>query len=564
MHPCVAYQAFKTLGGVDQFLGLRFVLVGRSQRGRVFQRLVDGDVEGGGNHLPNAIHLGVGNVHGAPGIFDRRLGRHGPEGDDLRHVVASILLGDVVDHLAAAVHAEVNIDVRQADALRIEEALEQQLILQWINVGDAESVGHHRTCCRSAARPDWDVALFGVADEVPDDEKVAGELHLPDHADLARQALLVLFQRMFQPPCGLEFPQNIEPMGKALPGDVLKVVRQRVTGRHLKLGKRIVNFFQPNVAAFRDLQGPRRHVLISQENLLHLDGALHGKLVATEFQAVGVVDGFTHLNAEHHVLRMGVILAEIVAVIGRDQRDVEFLLQLQQVRLDARFLRQSLVLNFEIEISFAKNVAKRNRGFASCVVLPFREVLGDFALKTRRQTNQPPGVLGQEFLADPGSVVEAVQRCFGDNLDQIAIAFVILSQHDEVVVAVAFLVGAMVLFLADVKLAAQNRLHARLFGVVEEFHSAEDVAMVGHGDIFGAVKFFNDAKEAGVKPILGCELYICKKEDHRTDKEGDSYNHLVVLAENDEGYRNLVKIVSEASLHGFYYRPRVSKKFLAE
>ena len=90
------------------------------------------------------------------------------------------------------------------------------------------------------------------------------------------------------------------------------------------------------------------------------------------------------------------------------------------------------------------------------------------------------------------------------------------------------------------------------------------VAMTDHGNIFGAVAFVNAAKEAGVKPILGCELYICKKEDHRADKEGDSYNHLVVLAENEEGYRNLVKIVSEASLHGFYYKPRVSKKFLAE
>jgi DNA polymerase-3 subunit alpha len=90
------------------------------------------------------------------------------------------------------------------------------------------------------------------------------------------------------------------------------------------------------------------------------------------------------------------------------------------------------------------------------------------------------------------------------------------------------------------------------------------VAMTDHGNIFGAVAFANSAKEAGVKPILGCELYICKREDHRTDKEGDSYNHLIVLAENEEGYRNLVKIVSEASLHGFYYKPRVSKKFLAE
>jgi DNA polymerase-3 subunit alpha len=90
------------------------------------------------------------------------------------------------------------------------------------------------------------------------------------------------------------------------------------------------------------------------------------------------------------------------------------------------------------------------------------------------------------------------------------------------------------------------------------------VAMTDHGNIFGAVEFANAAKEVGVKPILGCELYICKKEDHRAAPEGDSYNHLIVLAENDEGYRNLVKIASEASLNGFYYKPRVSKRFLAE
>ena len=90
------------------------------------------------------------------------------------------------------------------------------------------------------------------------------------------------------------------------------------------------------------------------------------------------------------------------------------------------------------------------------------------------------------------------------------------------------------------------------------------VAMTDHGNIFGAVHFFNAAKAAEVKPILGCELYICKKEDHREPPEGDSYNHLIVLAENEDGYRNLTKIVSEASLHGFYYKPRVSKRFLSE
>jgi DNA polymerase-3 subunit alpha len=92
----------------------------------------------------------------------------------------------------------------------------------------------------------------------------------------------------------------------------------------------------------------------------------------------------------------------------------------------------------------------------------------------------------------------------------------------------------------------------------------KSVAMTDHGNIYGAVHFFEAAKKRGVKPILGCELYICKNEDHRAPGDGDENNHLLVLAQNEEGYRNLVRITSEASLHGFYRKPRVSKRYLAE
>src|SRR5512144_1968145 len=93
------------------------------------------------------------------------------------------------------------------------------------------------------------------------------------------------------------------------------------------------------------------------------------------------------------------------------------------------------------------------------------------------------------------------------------------------------------------------------------------VAMTDHGNIFGAFSFFHAAKSKAVKPIIGCELYVCKKDDHdtsRTAPDGYTYNHLLVLAENEEGYRNLVKITSEASLRVFYYKPRIAKRFLAE
>jgi len=91
-------------------------------------------------------------------------------------------------------------------------------------------------------------------------------------------------------------------------------------------------------------------------------------------------------------------------------------------------------------------------------------------------------------------------------------------------------------------------------------------AMTDHGNIFGAVHFFDAMKKKSLKPILGCELYICKEEDHRREfaDPTSKYNHLLLLAENEAGYRNLVRLTSEAALHGFYKKPRVSKNFLAK
>jgi DNA polymerase III subunit alpha len=86
-------------------------------------------------------------------------------------------------------------------------------------------------------------------------------------------------------------------------------------------------------------------------------------------------------------------------------------------------------------------------------------------------------------------------------------------------------------------------------------------AMTDHGNIYGAVHFFNAMQKKNLKPILGCELYISTEPDHRT--RAGKYNHFLVLAENEEGYRNLVRLTSEAALHGFYNKPRVSKEFLA-
>jgi len=88
------------------------------------------------------------------------------------------------------------------------------------------------------------------------------------------------------------------------------------------------------------------------------------------------------------------------------------------------------------------------------------------------------------------------------------------------------------------------------------------VAMTDHGNLFGAVQFYNAAKASGVHPVIGCEVYV-SQEGHQTRSSTDRYNHLVLLCEDQEGYRNLIDLVSTSYLNGFYYKPRIDMDLLS-
>lgn len=93
------------------------------------------------------------------------------------------------------------------------------------------------------------------------------------------------------------------------------------------------------------------------------------------------------------------------------------------------------------------------------------------------------------------------------------------------------------------------------------------VAMTDHGNMFGAVEFYREAMKQGIKPIIGCEIYVAptsRFEKKGVDKGPKEYNnHLILLAMNHEGYRNLCKLVSLGYMEGFYYKPRIDKELLA-
>ena len=93
------------------------------------------------------------------------------------------------------------------------------------------------------------------------------------------------------------------------------------------------------------------------------------------------------------------------------------------------------------------------------------------------------------------------------------------------------------------------------------------IAMTDHGNLFGAVDFYTGAKKYGLKPIIGCEVYVApeglrdKKENYRLR---DAAHHLILLVKDDIGYKNLLNMITISYLEGFYYKPRIDKDLLTE
>ena len=101
-------------------------------------------------------------------------------------------------------------------------------------------------------------------------------------------------------------------------------------------------------------------------------------------------------------------------------------------------------------------------------------------------------------------------------------------------------------------------------GYEEHAPGMDTIAITDHGCLFGVIEFYNECKKQGIKPIIGMEAYVAQGSRlDRTPGRGSS-NHLVLLAKNETGYRNLMKLVSRAYLEGYWYKPRADRELLAE
>ena len=356
--------------GVDQIMDLRVSVIKRLQVRADLKCLFQRHFQIRRDQLCHPIHILIAHAHNTAHIAHCSAGGHRAKGHDLGYMVAAVFLVYIVDDLLTALVAEVNIEVGHRDALRIQEAFKNQVIADGVNVGNANAVGSQAARAGAAPRPHGNVVAFGIVDEVVDDEVIVRVPHRLDDIDLIGQTFL---QRIGHLPGVTAF--------QSLPAELLKVGLILHTVRGLEIrqlclaeGKRKVALLCDFICVFAGL---RHH----REQLVHLSGAFQIELISLKLHPIHIVDGLAGLDAEQDALHLGVLLRDIVGIVGCRHRDTGFPREADKLRQNDPVLLQTVILQFNVVVALAEKVPIPQRRLLGTVVIPCQNRSGNLACK---------------------------------------------------------------------------------------------------------------------------------------------------------------------------------------
>ncbi len=215
---------------------------------------------------------------------------------------------------------------------------------------------------------------------------------------------------------------------------------------------------------------------------MHLLRRLHVEVVGGVLQAVRVGEVLLGADAEQHVVREGVVLAQVVAVVRDHERDAGAARDPPQDLVGEPLLGNSVVLHFEVEVAFAEDLQEVARGGLGFLLLVADDLLVDLALEAGRQADEPLAVLAEQLLVDAGLVVEALEVGRRGELQEVPVPRLVSRQEHQVIAAAAARSAVQAAALRHVGLDADDRLDLGGLAPGVELDGAEHVAMVGEGD----------------------------------------------------------------------------------
>ncbi len=462
----LADQPLERRREVDDLADELVAVVGLPELGALLHAVREVDLRPLGDELRDPVDRAVRDVEHAAGVPDRGPRHHRPEGDDLRDAIAAVLLGDVVDDLVAAEDREVDVDVRHRLATRVQEALEEEVVLDRVDVRDLEAVGDERARRRAAPGPDPDPVPLREGDEVPDDQEVVGEPHLADRLELELEPLLELRR------------DALVALREPVLAQLDEVVEGVAAVRRREVREQDPAELHRDRAALGELERAGERLGIVREVRGHLRRRLEEELVGVEAPAVRVRERVARLDAEERLVGLGVLVVQVVDVAGRHERQAGPLRDLGELRVDLGLDLETGVLDLDVRRVRSEDLAEPpelHLRFGRVAVL---ERLADPPREAAGERDEAGRVRAQELPVDARLVVVALEIAERRELDQVRIALVGLGQEGQVRVALPLRAAVV----GDVDLAADDRLDAVLSGLPVELDRARERPVVGDRD----------------------------------------------------------------------------------
>ena len=416
----MAGHTLQSPGGVDELVDPGVLLIQVRQLLGQLQGIVQGDVRPGGHQLGHGIRFGIGHVQHPAHVPDGGPGGHGAEGDDLGHMVVAVLAADIVHHLAPAGIAEIHVDIRHGHPLRVQEPLKIQAVLHGVDVRDTQAVGHHAAGGGAAARAHRDPRALGIVHEVLDDEEIVREAHFLDHGQLVFQ-LPVVFRLL-----------GAVALREALFTQLPQIGGGVVPLRQLELRQVILAEGEVKLAPVGNALGVLHGVGITGEQLLHLLRGADVEILRLIAHAVLVVHGFSGLDAQQHVVALGVLLPEIVGVIGADQGNARLLVQAQQAPVHRGLLGNAVVLQLQIEVVPAQDLLHGQGVFPGPLIVAADQAAGNFTGQAGGQADKALRMPAQQVQVDAGLDIEPVHKGLAHQVRQVPVTGLVLTQQHQV------------------------------------------------------------------------------------------------------------------------------------
>jgi hypothetical protein len=465
----VARQPLELLPLIEQLLDARIAVVHRLELRLDAERL--GDRERLRGRLPrdevrDGLRLDRRDADAPRHVLHDALALQLRERRDLPDARLAVLLLHVRDDLVAPLHAEVDVEVGHADPLRVEEALEEEVIRDGIEVRDAHRVRDDAPRTRAAPRADGDAALLRVTDEVPHDEEVAGELHRRDDVELDLEPLRV---RLAVDVLALH-RELLDAAEKPLARHVAEVALGVVPLGHLEAREHRLAQLERELAPLGDGERVRDGLRMRREELGHLGGRLQEHLARAVVALLRLLVRAARLDAREVEVRLGVGALGVVHVVRRHERQRELGRELHEDAVEHRLLRQPVVLQLDVQAPRLQRVAQRHQRVPP-PALPF------FEDRLRHETAHAPR-RHHEALRVPRHVLHRERR---------ALHVRARAQPHEVLVSLVRRrerrqVHGVAPAADHLELAPEDGLHVRLLRRLVERDGAEHVAVVRHGD----------------------------------------------------------------------------------